>query len=179
MSDTALVIIDVQAGMFAEAELPYQSEQLLANINHLLAQARANDLPIIYVQHGSRAGSSLEPGTAGWQIHPAIAPTAADLVVQKRFPDSFQETTLQEELSARGIKKLIVAGMQTEFCVDTSCRRAFSLGYDVTLVQDAHSTWNTPIVPAEQIIAHHNAVLGDWFVQLRPTREILLAERMV
>lgn len=171
MSDTALVIIDVQAGMFAEAEQPYQGEQLLANINHLLAQARASATPIIYIQHGSRAGS-LEPGTPGWAIHPAIAPLATDTVVQKRFPDAFQATTLQEELTARGIKKLVVAGMQTEFCVDTTCRRAFSLDYEVTLVQDAHSTWNSAIAPAEQIIAHHNAVLGDWFTRLQATKEI-------
>ena len=175
MSDTALLIIDVQAGMFGEAELPYQSEQLLSNINHLLAQARANEIPIIYIQHGSQAGTPLEPGSAGWQIHPAIAPTAADLVVQKHFPDAFQETTLQAELTARGIKKLIVAGMQTEFCVDTSCRRAFSLGYAVTLAQDAHSTWNTEQVSAAQIVAHHNRVLGDGFAQLRTAYEIVFA----
>ncbi|CAN5733833.1 cysteine hydrolase family protein [soil metagenome] len=178
MSDTALLIIDVQAGMFSEGELPYQSEQLLTNLNHLIDQARSSQTPIIYIQHGNRAGSSLEPGTPGWEIHPAIAPSVSDTVVQKRFPDAFQATTLQKELTERGIKKLIVAGMQTEFCVDTTCRRAFSLDYDVTLVQDAHSTWNTPIATAEKIIAHHNAVLGDWFVQLRPTSEILLAERL-
>jgi nicotinamidase-related amidase len=175
MSDTALLVIDVQAGMFAEAEQPYQGEQLLANINHLIDQARASQTPIIYVQHGGPAGDSLEPGTSGWAIHPAIAPTENDTIVQKRFPDSFQETTLQSELTAHGITKLIVAGMQTEFCVDTTCRRAFSLGYDVTLVQDAHSTWNTKRMTAEQIVDHHNRVLGDGFARLQPAREIVLS----
>ncbi len=172
MSDTALLIIDVQAGMFAGAEQPYQGEQLLTKINHLLALARASATPIIYVQHGSRAGTPLEPGTPGWEIHPAIAPTGSDAIIQKRFPDAFQATTLQAELVARGIKKLVVAGMQTEFCVDTSCRRAFSLGYDVTLVQDAHSTWDTEHVTAAQIVEHHNRVLGDWFARLQAAKDI-------
>jgi nicotinamidase-related amidase len=59
---------------------------------------------------------------------------------------------------------LVVAGIQTEYCVDTTCRRAYSLGYDVTLVQDGHSTWDTPDLCAPQIIAHHNRTLGGWFV---------------
>lgn len=172
MRDTALLIIDVQAGMFMEAEQPCAGEQMLANINHLLAQARASEMPVIYVQHGSPVGSSLEPGTPGWQIHSAIAPLATEPIVQKRFPDSFQETNLQAVLTERGIKQLIIAGMQTEFCVDTTCRRAASLGYDVTLVQDAHSTFSNGVLPAAKIIAHHNTVLADSFARLQPAQEV-------
>ncbi|MFN8486827.1 MAG: cysteine hydrolase family protein [Caldilineaceae bacterium] len=172
MRETALLIIDVQAGMFMEAEQPCEGTQMLANINHLLAEARASETPVIYVQHGSPVGSSLEPGTPGWQIHAAIAPQPTEPVVRKRYPDSFQETNLQEVLTERGIKKLIIAGMQTEFCVDTTCRRAASLGYDVTLVQDAHSTFGNGILPAAKIIAHHNAVLGDSFARLQPTKDV-------
>ncbi|HEX3047657.1 MAG TPA: isochorismatase family protein, partial [Bacillota bacterium] len=60
----------------------------------------------------------------------------------------------------------------TEFCVDTTCRRAFSLGYETTLVQDAHSTFHSKVLTAPQIIAHHNNVLGGWFVTLKSTGEI-------
>ena len=72
----------------------------------------------------------------------------------------------------RGIHKLIIAGIQTEFCVDTTTRRAYSLGYQVTLVQDAHSTWDTENITAAQIIAHHNLTLGGWFAKLCPAAEV-------
>jgi nicotinamidase-related amidase len=104
---------------------------------------------------------------------PAIAPSQDGLVIHKRHPDSFQETELQHELKERGIEYLVIAGIQTEYCVDTTCRRAYSLGYDVILVQDGHSTWDSEPLDASQIIAHHNNVLGGWFTRLQPAREIV------
>ena len=171
-NDVALLIIDVQMGMFADNDPVYRGDQLLATIGDLIASARAAGTPVVYVQHSGGENHPLNPDAPGWPIHPAIAPAEDELVVHKCHPDSFQETNLQHELEARGIKRLIVAGIQTEYCVDTTCRRAFSLGYDVTLVQDAHSTWNTEYLHASQIAAHHNQVLGNWFVTLKEARAI-------
>jgi nicotinamidase-related amidase len=171
LPDTALLIIDVQMVMFAENDPVYQGEALLAKLKSLLAKARAAGTPVIYVQH-SEKNSDLAEGSPGWQIHPAIAPLPGEPVVHKLHPDSFQGTTLQEELQKRGIKQLIIAGMQTEFCIDTTCRRAYSLGYEVTLVKDAHSTWDTKILKAPQIIDHHNQVLSGWFVKLKTAEEV-------
>ena len=124
------------------------------------------DVPIIYVQHGGRKGDPLEEGTPASQIHPAITPISGDIVVHKRFCDSFYKTVLQEILDSASIKKLVIAGIQTEFCVDTACRRAFSHGYQITLVEDGHSTWDNKYLRAEQIIKHHNLTLGSSFVKL-------------
>ena len=171
-SDTALLVIDVQNGMFAQDDPVYQGAELLATIGELLAKARAAEVPVIYVQHNGRPGHSLEPGSEGWPIHPAIAPSEGDPVVRKATPDSFHETMLQAELEARGIVKLIVTGIQTELCVDTTCRRAASLCYQTTLVRDAHSTWDSRTLSAAQIIAHHNDALDGWFVTPKPASEI-------
>ena len=75
-------------------------------------------------------------------------------------------------LKARGIGHLIIAGIQTEYCIDTTCRRASSLGYEVTLVADAHSTWDTEHLSAWQIIDHPNQVLSGWFVTLETAGRI-------
>lgn len=174
MDNTALMIIDVQLGMFESPMAPpvYGDQELLGKLNKLIAQARATQIPVIYVQHNEGNGGPLETGTESWQIHPAIKPEANDLVIQKWNPDAFQDTPLQAELEARAITKLVVAGIQTEFCVDTTCRRAFSLGYDVTLVKDGHSTWDNGGLTAAQIIDHHNATLGGWFVKPKLAGEI-------
>ena len=63
-------------------------------------------------------------------------------------------------LQEKEIEHVILSGMQTEYCVDTTTRRACSEGYKVTLVSDAHSTFNTEVLRAEDIVKHHNIVLG-------------------
>jgi len=170
--EAALLIIDVQLGMFAENDPVHDGDVLLTTLGDLIARARVAGIPIIYIQHSGGENHPLHPNAPGWPIHPAIAPAEGELIIHKRHPDSFQETNLQHELEKCGIKRLIVAGIQTEYCVDTTCRRAYSLGYDVTLVRDAHSTWDTENLKATQIIAHHNQTLGGWFVTLKAAREI-------
>lgn len=172
--NTALLIIDVQFGMFESPLIPPVSggAELISTIRGLIGGARASRVPVIYVQHSGGSDHPLEHGTPGWQIHPLIAPLDGETVIHKRTPDSFHDTLLQHELEARQIKKLVVVGIQTEFCVDTTCRRAFSLGYDVALIKDGHSTWDKESLTARQIIAHHNEILGGWFARLREASSI-------
>ena len=173
-NQTALIIIDMQVGAFRSTIIPpvSRAEALLSNVGKLIAKARSAFVPIIFVQHNGGSGHPLEYGTSGWHIHPAIALTDHDIVVQKSTPDSFHNTQLQNELESRNIRTLMIAGIQTEFCVDTTCRRAFSLGYEVTLAKDAHSTWDTEFLSAQQIITHHNGILGEWFVKTKEVTEI-------
>ncbi|MBI3786621.1 MAG: cysteine hydrolase [Ignavibacteriales bacterium] len=170
----ALLIIDVQVGMFeSPLGLPvYNGQELLAKVRDLIRKGRSVGVPIFYIQHNGGKGHRLESGKEDWKIHASIAPMKDDVVIQKHKCDSFYKTGLQEELEKRNIKKVVVAGIQTDYCVDTTCRRAFSLGYDITLVKDAHSTWETEVLSAQQIIAHHNYVLGDSFVTLESADEI-------
>ena len=161
MNETALLIIDVQVGII-DGFHAYRGPEVLEQINKLLSKARASNMPIIYIQHDGETGHPLEVGTEGWQIHPEIKPHEEDLIIRKSASDSFFETTLQRELEARGVKHLIVTGCMTEYCVDTTARRAISMGYDVTLVSDVHTTIDNKVLTAAQIIAHHNALLDGF-----------------
>lgn len=173
--DTAL-LVDVQVGII-EGFHAYRGSDLLKQINRLLAKARASNTPTIYVQHDGEGGHPLEVGSEGWQIHPEIRPHEEDLIICKRASDSFFETTLQRELESRDIKHLIVTGCMTEYCVDTTARRAVTMGYDVTLVSDAHTTIDNKLLTAAQIIAHHNALLdgfdaGAHAITVKPADEV-------
>src|SRR5580704_9896394 len=112
--------------------------------------------------------------------HPSFdSSTGWESVINKRASDSFFETSLAEELKRRRVEHLIIAGGMTEYCIDTTCRRAVTLGYDVTLVADAHLTRDTPVMTAAQIIAHHNLLLdgfdaGNHSINVIPTDEISL-----
>ncbi len=172
MNRSALLIIDIQYGAFKEPNPINNGELLLHIINSLIKKARKANIPIFYIQHCGSTGHIFEPNTPGWNIHPAISPNNEDLVITKNTPDSFFGTSLKEELDNRKIHHIIVGGLQTEYCIDTTCRRAFSLGYNVTLVKNGHSTWNSQTLTATQIIEHHNNTLSNWFVSLKEEKEI-------
>ena len=172
MVNTALLVIDMQLGNF-ESNPVYMANDLLTKTKSLIQKARASHVPIIYVQNNGGKGDPDECGSSGWKIHPAIAPIKGEVLIQKKTPDAFHETNLHEELKSRKITHVVVVGLQTEYCIDTTCRRAFSLGYKVTLVKDTHSTLDTPILSATQIIEHHNRVLSGFFVTLKDEKEII------
>jgi nicotinamidase-related amidase len=174
--DTALVVIDVQVGILESARA-YRRDEVLEQISSLLERARASETAIIYVQHDGPEGHEVEVGSRGWHIHPAIAPAPGEPVVRKSACDSFFETTLQRELEERGIRHLVITGAMTEYCVDTTCRRATSLGFDVTLVSDAHTTHDNDRLSAAVIIAHHNALLdgfdaGQHSISVKPAESV-------
>jgi len=173
----ALIIIDVQSAFFTNDYnvQVYHAEEYLLRIKELITQAREAGVPVIFVQHDGAKGTPFEPDTPGWLINPAIAPKPGELVVHKPTPDSFYRTNLQAELDARGIKKLVIAGIQSDWCIDTTVRRAYSLEYEVTVAEDAHTTYDTEVLKAPQIIAHHNSIFGGRFARLVKAQDINFA----
>ena len=168
---TALLIIDVQNGLFTIKDFPiYQEDLLIKNIQTLLEKARKAKVPIFYIQHNDPKGKRLENGTENWKIRSEITPRVEDMIVQKYNSDSFLDTILDEELHKREITRLVVAGLATPMCIDTTVRSAVSHGYKVILIQDAHSTLDSEILKASQIVAHHNDVL-QWFSELKKVKE--------
>ncbi|HJZ67129.1 MAG TPA: cysteine hydrolase family protein [Blastocatellia bacterium] len=175
-SGTALLVIDVQVGII-DGLHAFKGAEVVETINGLLSKARGAGAPVLYVQHDGDSGHVLETNSPGWKIHPAIAPAEGEPVVRKRASDSFFETSLARELDTRGIGHLVVTGCATQYCIDTICRRAVSLGYDVTLVSDAHTTVDDDNLSASQIIKHHNSLLdgfdaGEHAVSVKPAESV-------
>lgn len=172
--NTGLLVIDVQSGMFDGVTIPkvWNDESLLINISSLIEGARCAKAPVFFVQHEGEPSELLARGTPAFEIHPLVAPREHELLVVKRGPNSFHNTALDQRLKEQKIGQLLVCGIQTEVCVDSTCRAAKDLGYQVTLVSDAHSTWSNDVLSAEKIIEHHNTTLRDYYlVELCPTRE--------
>jgi nicotinamidase-related amidase len=172
----ALVIIDVQKGMFASAT-PYDGDEVVARLAMVLNNARQAQVPVIFVQHDGGKGSPLDPDGAGFVYHDALTPLPTETVVVKKHCSAFQDTEFHATLIAAGIDHIITGGMQSEYCVDTAVRGAFERGLKVTLIADGHTTFDTPALPAEQVIAHHNHTLGTGgFATLRESDDISLFE---
>ena len=158
---TALLIIDAQVNMFADEHPVFEAGAMLHKLGSLVARARRAKVPVVYVQNNGSEMDPDVPDTPGWQIHPMLTPGKGEIVIQKWEPDSFKDTELQKELEKLGVGRLVIAGMQTEYCVNATTRRAQELGYEVTLVKDAHSTYDSGGMSAAQIIANHNRELGE------------------
>jgi nicotinamidase-related amidase len=156
----ALLVIDVQQA-FCEGEYEaFQVAQVIERINALADKARRANAPVAFIQHESEEGL-LRHGSHGWQLASGLAVEPQDVVLAKSTPDSFLRTDLSRFLEERGVESLVVCGLQTEYCVDTTTRRALALGYPVVLVADAHSTLEAEHLSAAQIIQHHNATLSS------------------
>ncbi|MFZ6724663.1 cysteine hydrolase family protein [Undibacterium sp. MH2W] len=157
---TALLVIDVQRGLFDAEPRPYDADAVVARINALSERARYAGAAVIFVQH-EELESGLVFGTKAWQLEKNLMVEEGDVILRKTTPDSFQRTELLELLLVRGIEQLLVCGYASEFCVDTTTRRAAALGFPVILVADAHTTHDKAHAPASTIVQHHNATLSS------------------
>ncbi len=174
MPTTALLVIDVQRAMFTTPGFAlHDADNTLASIRTLIDRARTQQTDVIYVQHSSESESHpLYRDAEGWPIHEAVTPLPTDIVIEKASPDAFRNTTLLHVCQTLRISRLVVAGMQTEFCIDTTVRRAASLGFEVVLAADGHTTFDTDILSAGKIRAHHNTTLGKGFCTVLPGADI-------
>ncbi len=156
---SALLVVDVQHAFFEDPGLAHDADAVLGRITDLVADARDAEVPVVYVQHDGESGHPAEVGTRGWEIADRIVPSDDEPVIRKRACDSFDDSDLGTVLRERDVERVVTVGFATEQCVDTTCRRALSEGFDVTLVSDAHTTVDRDDLPATTTIVHHNAVL--------------------
>ena len=150
---TALMVIDVQSGVVADA---HQRDAVVANISTLVDRARDEGVPIVWVQHSDE---DLKKGSDAWEYVPELTRQEPEPLVHKSFGDSFEGTDLERVLAEAGVGHLVVTGASTDACIRCTIHGAFTRGYDVTLVGDAHTTddhsaWGAP--PPDAVIAHTN-----------------------
>jgi len=167
MIDSALLVIDVQYGLFHESTPIYKAKTLLDNVLSLVSRAQAAGVPVIYVQHCEEEG--LVKDTEAWQLHPRLAPRPTDPLVFKEYGNAFKATPLQEILTARGVNRLVLCGLMTPYCVQSTCLGALALGYPVTLAADAHSTNGEQVA---KVIKEWNTKLQAAGAVIKPTVEI-------
>ena len=153
----ALLVIDVQNDYFPGGKMILSHpEAALAAVNRLEADFQAKHLPIIYIQHIKRQKDAdfFEEGTVGAQLHPDLHVTDESIIIKKHFPNSFQETRLATVLQELAIDQLVICGMMTQMCIDSTTRASFERGYQPILIQDATAT-KALTINGESVSASH------------------------
>jgi len=129
-----LLVVDVQVGVMREA---WDAARIIRNLSRAVERARAQNVPVIWVQH---AGRDLAYGSPEWQWVPEVTPAEGETLVHKQFNSSFEQTALDEELAKIGATHIALAGAATNWCIRATAYGALDRGYDLTLIKDAHTT---------------------------------------
>ena len=169
---TALLVIDVQQGLFERATPIYKADEVLMNINALIDRAREAGVPVIFIQHSN--DNTLMKGTPQWKFHPRIQPAVGEPVIHKLEGNAFTGTTLAEVLKERNAATLVLTGLVTHGCVKSTTLGALELGYRVTLVTDGHSSFS-PEAPS--LIEKWNKELAKKGAELKPAAQIIFQKR--
>ncbi|RNL79103.1 cysteine hydrolase family protein [Nocardioides marmorisolisilvae] len=149
----ALLVVDVQNGV---VEGNHDRDGVVANVATLVGKAREAQVPVVWVQHNS---PYLERESESWQLVPELTRADDEALVEKQYPDSFEDTSLEDVLAGLGVGSLVVSGAQSDECIRSTLHGALARGYDATLVSDAHTTedqspWGAPT--PDLVIAHTN-----------------------
>ena len=159
-SREALLVIDVQANMFDPTHAVEGAEGLLRRLLGLIGRARDAQTPVVFVRNCGGPGDPDVRGTDGWQLHPSLQPVPDDLVLDKTTCDTFESTTLGDDLAARGVARVVIAGLQSDYCIRETSLGAIARGLEVVLVEDGHSTYPGKTRTAAEISAAVNAELA-------------------
>lgn len=179
MNKTALLIIDLQNDYFEGGKNPlHGSFEASLNARKVLEKFREKKQQIVHVQHiSTRPGSTFFlPETDGCNIHTNVQPLTNEKVIVKHYPNSFRETDLHAYFQSLGINHLVICGMMTHMCVDTTVRASRDLGYEITLLGDACATKDLQfekIVKAEDVHQSFLAALNSVFAKVETTSDYL------
>jgi nicotinamidase-related amidase len=172
MKSIALLVIDVQQGLLDLH--PYQADALLKDIKALQDRARQAGTEVIFVRHNEDDRDGLFLGSPPWEISAAVAPAEGEVIFDKRYSSAFKDTELDAYLKKKGIRTLVVSGMQTDYCVDATVKSAFERGYKVFVPKGGTTTYDSRIAPADKLRAFYEEdIWNGRFADVVPMDEAL------
>ncbi len=176
----ALLLVDIQQDYFPNGRMEVVgAAEASRAAKRLLDHFRKKDLHVVHIQHiAARPNATfLLPNTEGINFHESVKPLPGERVIKKHFPNSFRDTDLQECLRSKDIKELVICGMMSHMCIDTTTRAAFDLGYICTVAHDACATRNMKFnaidIPAKHVHGSYMAALGAVFAKVSGAEEII------
>ena len=157
---TALLVVDIQNSLCVGKWAAHNIDVVVKNVNEVVRQTRRAQGVVVFIQH-EEDHDAMRFGSEGWKLYEGLDVQQSDLRVRKTACDSFFNTDLKKLLDERHVDRVVICGMQTEYCIDSTVRGALANGLSVVVLEDGHSTLDNGVLSAEQIIAHHNATMAN------------------
>ncbi len=152
--NTVLLVLDVQTGIVSP-EL-HEAETFARSLSRLIAAARQSGVEVVFVRHNDGSGTRLEKGTPGFEIHPDFAPAEGERVFDKSVSSPFRSSGLKEYLRSKGIGRIILTGLFTEYCMDAAVKCGFEHGFEMVVPTEANSTAGNIHMTAAQAHRFYN-----------------------
>lgn len=172
MDNVVLLIVDVQKALIEGK--PYNIEEVIANIQTLIAKARDKQVEVVYVRHDGGKEDDLEKNTPGFEIYHEVTPIEGERIFDKKYNSAFKETGLHKYLQDKNIKKIVICGLQTEYCVDTTCKAAFELGYKIIIPHNATTTFDNELLKGYEISKYFEEnIWSRRFAEVLPLEKVL------
>ena len=154
MSETVLLVVDVQK-LITNDRLCF-FDRFRENLRSLIAEARKCGTEIVFIRHDDGEGQPLSKGNEDYDIHEDFAPEAGEKVFDKSVNSPFRNTGLTEYLRSKGVKRLIVTGLQTEYCIDATVKCGFEHGFEMIVPEYCNTTTDNEYMTAEQTYRYYN-----------------------
>ncbi len=151
MPKTALLVVDMQNALILEH--PFDEKRLVKTVAQMEDICRNKGIEVIFIRHED---NSLVPGESGFEIYSKVAPHDGEKIFNKRFNSAFRGTGLLEYLKEKGIERLIVCGMQTDFCVDATIKAGFEHGFEIVVPRGGHTTFDNRYLSGEELYHYYS-----------------------
>lgn len=175
MSNSVLLVVDVQTALIKAH--PYNEQKVIDNIKSLISASRDNKKEVIYVRHDDGKGTELEYNTDGWQIYNEISPENAEKIFEKQYNSAFLKTGLKEYLDSKKVDTIILVGLQTEYCIDATCKSAFEHGYKIIIPEETNTTFDNEYLSGEKLYKFYNYnIWNNRFANVMPVEEVIKIE---
>lgn len=154
----ALLVIDMQKGSFTPKTPRFDADSVIKRINKLASILRAQNQPVIYIQHDGTGTGEFEKNTWEWENLDSLSVDSDDILIDKYANDAFYNSQLQAKLTELNVNELYITGCATDFCVESTIQSALSKDYTIIVVENGHTTGERPHLNAEKVIEHYNWV---------------------
>lgn len=173
MKNTILLIVDMQTGLIKKH--PYNELTVIHNIKELQDSCRKHNIEVIHVRHDDGYNGLLEKNTSNWQIYKELLPINGEKIFDKEYNSAFKNTGLKEYLDTKKITTIILVGMQSEFCIDATCRIAYEYDYKVIIPSETTTTFFNDFLSGQEASQYYEKkIWNDRFASVLPIEEVLM-----
>lgn len=152
-----LLIVDTQK-LITNDSL-FRFNVFVSNVRRLIGHARQTGVEVIYIRHDDGEGKALTKGTDGYEISEEFAPASTEKIFDKCVNSPFKDTGLLSYLLSKGEKRLMIAGLQTDYCIDAAVKCGFEHGFEIIVPAYANTTVDNAYMTAEKTYEYYNRFL--------------------
>ncbi len=165
-----LLVVDMQKGI-ADEEL-YAYDSFMEKTASLIETARKNNVEVVYVRHDAGEDSGMTAGDEDFEIVGAVAPQAGEKIFDKTINSCFGNKDFKAYMEQQEDRRLMIIGLQTNWCIDATVKSSFERGYEVIIPEGTNSTFDNDYMDGETTVRYYNEeIWPDSFADVIPFEE--------